>query len=300
MNSYQTDSPRRFLTPKLPKSSVLTWRVFLLVSVSLILFFFNVMIPKNPNLVSLLQNRASFLHRLKNQTINNQVEEGLTVLTLSYGSTSDSKYIAHNCAMIKPTRHKFIIYTDKPDQSFCKICDCERFVEFDCKCPGKGKCERRNPCQKLYFYIWALRKYKEFVLLDSDLMVLKKNFLDRLQPRTKMHDFLATYGHAGITATNYKRNFNSGLIFIRYLPELDYDWMKRKMYEVKAGFDQGILSGFVHTFYENWDTLSWKWHCRGLLRFNQDLPLKDCYTFHDRAEVKQVMSQFNLKLKSLE
>lgn len=299
MTNFHSDSPRRLVSAKAPKSSVLTWRVCVFASIPIILFVVNVLIPENPNLVSLLQSRSTFLPKLNNQTTSNQPEEGLTVITLTYGGTGDARYIAHNCAMLQQTRHRFIIHTDHPDQSFCNVCECERFIPFDCKCPD-GKCQWKNPCQKLYFYIWALRKYKEFVLLDSDLMILKKNFLDRLQPRTKMHDFLATYGHAGITATNYKRNFNSGLIFIRYLPELDYDWMKRTMYETKAGFDQGILSGFVHNFYDNWDSLSWKWHCRGLIRFKQDLPLSDCYTFHDRTESKEIISKYNITLKSID
>lgn len=133
------------------------------------------------------------------------------------------------------------------------------------------------------------------LLLDSDLVILKDSFLEHLAPRTAMHDFLATYGHrTQLKDYSYSRSFNSGLVFIRWLPDLDYDIMKKNLYQGKAGQDQYIISMFVQKYYKNWDTLSWKWHCRGLKALRQTIPPKVCYTLHDRAERDGILASLNM------
>lgn len=221
----------------------------------------------------------------------------LNVITLMYDQSTEHKNIEHNCAMISRTSHKFIVYTDDMDQPYCDVCECKRFVKKHCPCPSdEDGCDMKNPCEKLFFFIEMLGKYRELVLLDNDLLILKDYFLDRLQARSKAHDFLATYGHSGImNATIYRRNFNSGLVFIRWLPGLNYTDMKDVMYRCKSRNDQGIISEFVQEYYDNWDTLSWKWHCRGLKALKQDLPVRECYTIHDRNEVEEVLQKLGMQ-----
>lgn len=198
--------------------------------------------------------------------------------------------------MIGPTKHRFIVYTDNMSVPYCSHCHCEHFVKRNCPCPEEGDnpCSLKNPCEKLFFVIDMLAKFKEIVLLDADLLILKKEFLDHLQIHSAAHDFLATYGHAGINEPRkYYRNFNSGLVFMRWLGELDYNIMKQDLYRSKKAQDQGILSGFVQTYYKNWDVLSWKWHCRALKRRDIDIPPSECYTLHDRTEGDEVLEGLN-------
>lgn len=209
----------------------------------------------------------------------------------------EHRNIDHNCAMISRTEHKFIIYTDDMAQPYCRVCRCKHFIKKNCPCPSDREgCGVKNPCEKLIFFIDILEEYRELVLLDNDLLVLKPYFLDRLQARSKAHDFLATYGHTGImNATDYLRNFNSGLVFIRRLPGLNYTVMKDIMYRSRSRNDQGIISGFVQDHYGNWDTLSWKWHCRGLKALKQNIPAHDCYTVHDRREMEDILHELGMQ-----
>lgn len=219
----------------------------------------------------------------------------LTVVTLSYGHTLRNNDIAHNCAMISKGRHRYVIFTDDITPSYCNVCECRKFELRGCPCPeGHGGCNVKNPCEKLLFFTEAVEEFREMVFLDDDLVILKDYFLDRLAVRAQAHDFLATYGHTESTdGVKYVRNFNSGLVFIRWIPGLDYGRMERRMYEVQAMNDQGIISWFVQSYYTNWDVLSWKWHCRLLHKLKQDMPPEVCYTLHDRLEMELVLGELN-------
>lgn len=223
-------------------------------------------------------------------------KHGLTVVTLIYDQEEEHVNIAHNCVMIAPTRHRFMVYTDNISLPYCSLCHCEQYVKRNCPCPeaNENPCAKKNPCEKLFFVIDVLKRFKEIVLLDADLLILKKEFLEHLQIRSAAHDFLATYGHAGINEPRkYYRNFNSGLVFMRWLPELDYNILKQNLYKAKGWQDQGIISRFVQEYYKNWDVLSWKWHCRALGRRDIDIPPSECYTLHDRTEGDEVLKSLN-------
>lgn len=219
----------------------------------------------------------------------------LTVVTLSYGHAWEDKNIEHNCAMISKSRHRYVIFTDNTSAAYCGVCECKMFVKKDCPCPeGLGRCEKKNPCEKLLFFTEAIKDFREMVLLDDDLLILKDYFLDRLAKRAQAHDFLASYGHAGsVRNGSYLQDFNSGLLFIRWLPRLDYSRMERRLYDTESKRDQSIISWFVHSYYANWDILSWKWHCRLLHRLEQDMPPEVCYTLHDQREMKEILSEMN-------
>lgn len=132
------------------------------------------------------------------------------------------------------------------------------------------------------------------VFLDDDVVIMKEYFLDRLAFRTRAHDFLATYGHAdGMRNASYWQSFNSGLVFVRRIEGLDYGMLEKRLYETKGERDQNVVSWFVHEYYDNWDTLSWKWHCRLLQKLGQDIPVDRCYTLHGHGEVDEVLGQLN-------
>ncbi len=229
----------------------------------------------------------------------NQTPSGLAVTTLAYRVPYDHKYVTHNCRMIKGTRHRFLIYTDDMSAPFCQVCTCRRFEPTNCPPPKKRK-GAVNHCEKLAFVARMVTQLREMVYLDSDLIVIKRSFLDRLQIRSQAHDFLASYVHVSYRdVPKHYALMNSGLFFMRFLPTANYSDLMARMYKYKTGKDQGILSGFVFDTYENWDTLSWKWHCRGIFRMQQDTPVKDCFTIHDRGEQVELRKKLNYTLLTI-
>lgn len=232
-------------------------------------------------------------------------QPSLNVVTLIYSTPYDHINIAHNCHLISSTSHKFFIHTDDISQPYCKLCTCIPFKLFNCPCPtGKNGCIAKNPCQKLQFIRESVTKYQELLLLDSDLIIMKPQFLDRLKIRSEAHDFLATYGHMSVSKQNYsndyRRNFNSGLMFMRRLPHVNYNGLLTLLYaRNNTERDQGIVSSFIHKNYENWDTLSWKWHCRSLKLYNQNIPPAQCYTIHDRGEVRALLKKLGTKRRTI-
>lgn len=219
--------------------------------------------------------------------------QSLTVITLIYTQVKEHKFVEHNCVMISRTRHRFIIFTDDLSQQYCRVCECRMYRKAKCPCPRKS-CGRKNPCEKLQFFINVVKEFGEMVFLDSDLLIIKNSFLDRLQARSQAHDFLATYGHRGMESHGYYNSFNSGLLFIRKLAGVNYDDLMKRLYEAGGLRDQAIISTFIQKWYKNWDTLSWKWHCRALKEMKQDIPFSECYTVHDRQEAEIVFNALNV------
>lgn len=230
----------------------------------------------------------------------------LTVLTLLFNQNDsvrdDTPTIEHNCLFIKPTPHRFLIYTENLDHGFCSVCTCILFKRRNCPCleVGDDPCWGKRLCEKLYFIVDAINEHHEFLFLDADLMILKPSFLTHIAIRSQAHDFLASYGHAGIDEPRkYYRDFNTGLFFIRYLQGVRYERMIDEMMKHKVGHDQGVVSGFVQETYENWDVLSWKWHCRALEKRDIRVPPRDCYTLHDRSEREKILKELNLPMLSI-
>lgn len=154
-----------------------------------------------------------------------------------------------------------------------------------------------NHCEKTFFLIEVLPKLGELVFLDSDLMIIKPAMMDRLYFRSRAHDFLASHAQK-LLGSSYFCEMNSGLFFMRWLPNLNYSEMGDIIREKKAIGDQIVLTTFVHRRYENWDTLSVRWHCRYLKRWGFDVPQEACYTIHDRHERREMLKSMNIsKLK---
>lgn len=222
----------------------------------------------------------------------------LNIVTLAFGvagEDSRSALIIHNCLQLAKTRHHFEVHTDNVSNVFCSHCNCVRFKPRNCACPNPTK-PACNHCEKLYFVIAQLKRLNELLFLDSDLIILKSTFLSHLYPRTRVHDALAAHGHLNLNASRYYSGFNSGLLFLRRLPGMDYNDMARLMYNDRKNGDQGIISRFVFQHYKNWDSLSLKWHCRFLNRVGYDIPLSECYTVHDRREGWAILKQLNYSL----
>ncbi|PXF43964.1 hypothetical protein BWQ96_06274 [Gracilariopsis chorda] len=122
------------------------------------------------------------------------------------------------------------------------------------------------------------------VFLDSDVIILREDFVDRLLARTAHFDFLAAYGFDHPCKKRFHTPFNSGLMFIRTIPNVNYSKMVDVMWKLNNNNDQNMISKFVQRQYVNWDTLSLRWHCRYLYKEGYDIPAKDCYTFHGRSK----------------
>lgn len=228
----------------------------------------------------------------------------LQVLTLNVNRPGDSPLIEHNCAVISRTRHNFNIYTDDVTQPACKKCKCIKFIPTNCKCAdvktrlpdGVKKCFL---CEKLHFYSAQLIARKEIVFMDADLILLRDDVLDKLAVRTTAHDFLAAYSQGNRNLSNFYHRINSGFFFMRWLPGIDYGEIKQIMYEIGTKSDQRCLSLFVKERYRNWDTLSYRWHCRFLQSSGYNIPWKECYTHHDDAERGVFLKAINFTLETV-
>lgn len=230
---------------------------------------------------------------------------GLTFITLNYLQPKNAVNINHNCRLITNfsrrtapvlhEAHRFIVYTDNMTSPYCRLCECREYKPYNCPCPGEEKnlCAVRNACEKLLFIEEMVASFEEFAYLDNDLIILQPVFLENLYHRSRQHDFLASYGHDMTKKSTYRGNFNSGLFFMRRIPALNYTEMRSKMYEWRSIKDQSIVSWFVHKYYKNWDSLSYKWHCRFLIREKQEIPFEDCYTLHDKMEVEDILKKMN-------
>jgi hypothetical protein len=101
--------------------------------------------------------------------------------------------------------------------------------------------------------------------MDFDLVMLYPTVLEELKVRSQTNDFLATRAHTSFQRIpRYRNDFNSGLVYIRKIPEVDPMLLRHYMYAkgTNGNFDQAVLSYFVHHHYKRWDELSIKWHCR--------------------------------------
>lgn len=228
----------------------------------------------------------------------------LQILTLNVNRPGDSPFVEHNCAVISRTRHSFNIYTDNVTQPACAKCNCIKFVPTNCRCAdvktnlrdGVGKCFL---CEKLNFYTAQLKLRRELVFLDADLILLRDDVLDKLAVRTSVHDFLASYAQGNRNVTNFYERINSGFFFMRWLPGIDYSEINKIMYTSKTKSDQRCLSAFVKRRYRNWDTLSYRWHCRFLQAGGYSIPWKECYTHHDDAERNMFLKAINFTLETV-
>lgn len=135
------------------------------------------------------------------------------------------------------------------------------------------------------------------MFLDSDALVLHEDFLDRVAVRAQGFDFLASYGFARPCDTKFKRPFNSGVFFMRWVDGVDYGQLMRLPWELMTNNDQNVLSAFVHREYRQWDVLGMQWHCRFLNEREVSIPAERCFVVHGRGpRVKQMLQELNRTL----
>lgn len=234
-------------------------------------------------------NRAHYAQPLQtvtnDDTLSRLTPESskLLFMTLSFKFPSERPMLDHNCATLSRAGYHYHIHTDDIAQPYCKLCNCILFVPSNCTCPQPHRYDCPL-CEKLHFLKDRIGERKEFVFLDSDLIILRDEFMPALQQRALYFDFLAAYGFGNYSRWRYSAPFNSGLIFVRRLPGIDYEKMISLMYEMGTNNDQNVISAFVHKYYKRWDTLSLNWHCRYLYRREHDIPFDECFTFHGRRQ----------------
>lgn len=217
----------------------------------------------------------------RSQSVQHAIEP--VFITLAFENVEDHPMIDHNCVRLSQNGYQYEIYTDDLSESYCSVCSCIQFVPSNCTCPQPTEhgCEL---CEKLSFIQARLTDKHEFVFLDSDLIILREDFMPALKARMTHFDFLASYGFGNNSLWHYSGNLNSGLFFMRRLQKLDYRLLTKMMFELNNNNDQNILSAFVRKFYRRWDSLSLQWHCRYLFRAEHDIRIENCFTFHGRDQ----------------
>jgi len=219
-----------------------------------------------------------------------------TVVTLHYKTWYDSPIILHNCLAAKSVNVRMIVHTEYMSDEYCDVCKCVKFAQTNCPSPLEGT---PNHCEKMYWLSEAIEEYRELIFLDADLLVMKpKEFFYGMASKALTTDFLATYAEElAAKPSKYLFDFNSGMMFIRHKPTANYTDLVPRMYKFHTGMDQYILTLFIHENYgSRWDTLSWKWHCRGIIRLQNDVNPAHCLTIHDRDEYQVLLKLLNRTL----
>lgn len=203
----------------------------------------------------------------------------VTFVSLTYNGSEDLPVLEHNCLRLKRAGYKFHVHTDDPSLRLCGTCTCVPFITRECVCPAVAAATCR--CNKLHFIIDAVRQYPELVFLDTDVVIMNDELMPALLARAVHFDFLAAYGFPQMVYWSYKWFFNSGLMFIRRLDGLNYSEMIDFRDRSGKNGDQIAVSRFVHEYYDRWDVLSLRWHCRFLFRREySSINPYDCYAFH--------------------
>lgn len=206
-------------------------------------------------------------------------------VSLTYNGSEDLQVLEHNCVLLSRAGYTFELHTDDLGLRICKTCTCVPFSMYDCVCPNANgmKCV----CNKLHFVIDSMQTYDQYVFLDSDLVIMNDAFMPALLVRTEHFDFIAAYGFPRKGSWTYRWFFNSGLFFIRRIDGLNYTEMIDIRDKLNKNGDQIAISEFVHAYYERWDVLSLRWHCRFLYRSEYSIDPKDCLTYHGHDDARR-------------
>eukprot|EP00177_Eucheuma_denticulatum_P000437 GFKZ01000754.1.p1 GENE.GFKZ01000754.1~~GFKZ01000754.1.p1 ORF type:complete len:294 (+),score=11.87 GFKZ01000754.1:606-1487(+) len=227
----------------------------------------------------------------------------LTFVTLSFNQSTDDRVISHNCVLISRSLHRLYIHTDSPTKPFCSLCTCIPYTPINCTCatrPSPSPPKSCVLCEKLHLIDTLLTTLPNFVYLDTDLVILNPDFMDRLSTRTTHVDFLASYGFDDPCTRQYGAMFNSGLFFIRRIAHWRQGMLVNLMSSLNATNDQNVISAFVYKAVQEWDTLDMQWHCRFLQRRNYSIPPEKCYTLHGRGPgIKETLRKLNRTLLSI-
>lgn len=229
---------------------------------------------------------------------HNSSEGALRFITLNYGGIGSvfDPIVAHNCRTIQeaPGNHTLTIYTEDLTNVICNTCKCLKYQRANCSCVYTDRQCAPNMCEKLYFLVDLINTYEEFAFIDRDLLILKDSLLPHFYPRTRAHDFLANYAQLQLTKEKYHIEFNTGLFFIRRLPNINYSELIPSFYRFGDNNDQSAVTWLIHTYYSNWDILSFKFHCRWVID-SWKIPYKHCYTVHDNGMRQKMVDQLGFQ-----
>jgi hypothetical protein len=277
-------------------------------------------------------------HKNHHQHITNRrLSDPVSVITLSYdphvngGKENELKrkrnlaesVMLHNCMLIQQYNNisrndasmgvsspafNYLVYTDNLSLEVCQHCECQEFKRYNCPCAVKDCKGDRNVCEKNHLFSDLLVQKGEFIYVDFDMAMLYPTVLEELKVRSQTTDFLATRAHASFRKSpGYRSDFNSGLVYIRKVPEVDPMLLRQYMYAnfTNGRLDQAVLSDFVHHHYKRWDELSIKWHCR-LINIQSnlsgrkntdiypDMDIHDCQTIHPPTD--EILAELNYTL----
>lgn len=231
------------------------------------------------------------------------VERPLSFVTLMSASEerphNESGIVAHNCRLVSsvPGSHTLFVYTDDLDLALCQVCSCRPFSRVQCPCSqpsasGDVSCEN-DYCNQLEFFHRCVETFDEFVHLDPDVILLKETFVEHLYPRTRVHNFLATFAHEMLRKPMYWKQFSTGIFFMRRLPNIDYSTVGDDAnFNSTVRSMQEALTHLIHSSYDNWDSLSLKFHCRRVIKAFE-IPPSDCYTVQDNVEGPVLLANLN-------
>jgi len=77
--------------------------------------------------------------------------------------------IMHNCLAAKSVNVRMIVHNQCMADKYCSVCTCEKFMKKNCPSPRKGK---SSNSEKLHWIRDAIERYREFIFLDADLIVM--------------------------------------------------------------------------------------------------------------------------------
>lgn len=202
-------------------------------------------------------------------------------ITFMFNQTAEEVIVDHNCERLTRNGYEFHIFTDNIHQRACATCTCIARTLKPCTCPHPtmAMCDH---CHKMHFMVEIMKSMPAFIFIDTDFAILHDVFMPELQSRTQYTDFLAVYAFSPLASWTYNTAFNSGLMFMRRLDNLDYDYLLDIYARMRTNGDQNVISSFVRKFYTRWEPLSLRWHCRFLERPENNIPRDRCLAFHGK------------------
>lgn len=218
------------------------------------------------------------------------------VVTLDMGDGQDVDSVLHNCVQAARAGAQMDVHTSNIGARYCNVCRCLSHAAAGCAAANRTEHSVRQ-CEKAAFLARATPALRELIYLDADVIVMTPRFFTMLAARATVHDFLASYVHESYAELpQYYGVFSPGVLFVRHKRGASYLALLPRLHKYEERAHRAVLSGWVFDTYANWDSLSWKWHCRGLLRFRQNTPPAACLSIHDREEAPALLKLLNYTL----
>lgn len=158
-------------------------------------------------------------------------------ITFMFNQTAEEVLVDHNCETLTRSGYVFHIFTNNVHQRACSTCTCHLHILTPCECPHPES-NGCGYCHKMHFMVNAMQRFSAFIFMDTDFVILKDIFIPELQSRTQYSDFLAIYVFSPVASWRYTTAFNSGLMFMRRLENVDYGSMLDNYQQRNSNGDQ--------------------------------------------------------------